>query len=609
MNQFKIRLAFIMALLTAGSGVVLYRLFTIQVLEQERFAERSRDQSQQRRIVPARRGSLMDRAGRTLAVSLQSPVSVESDVLGLDRGKKSKSDSTTAKRVYPLGDVAGPLLGFVGRDGNGLGGAELEFERYLRGEDGWVILQKDGRNYRYRKIGLPEKKPHNGCDVALTVDINIQKIVQGVLRQRVRTLNAKGGMCIVMDPQDGSILAMANEPSFNPNLPSGTSLSDRKNRCISAVYEPGSTFKLVTAAVAMEENIKSENDLLYGDKGRYQIYDQVIRDHKPYGYLTFAKALTYSSNVCFAKVANEIGNDKFYRYVRDFGFGTRTSINLPGEENGIVHPVRKWSGRTRVTMAMGQEVSTTLLQMMQPYAVVANGGILVTPKILEKIVDPQGAVVDSGEYRPVRRVISTSVASRLREMLRDVVENGTGKRAAIHHIGVAGKTGTSQKPDSGGYSQTRSWSSFIGFVPVETPLLLCGVMIDEPAGGEMGGEAAAPVFRKIITQILSHPELEFAEKILNNRQDAPRRQNVLPGRIVAAEPSLPKSGNEEDIAVPGSGLPDCTGRDLRDAVNLINGSGYTPFAVGFGVVERQQPPAGTKVEPAAACTLFCTVKG
>ncbi len=599
-----------MALLTAGSGVVLYRLFTIQVLEQERFAARSRNQSQQRRIVPARRGSLMDRAGRTMAVSLQSPVSVESDVLGLGRGKKAKSEMTTAKRVYPLGDVAGPLLGFVGRDGNGLGGAELEFERYLRGEDGWVILQKDGRNYRYRKIGLPEKKPHNGCDVALTVDINIQKIVQGVLRQRVRSLNAKGGMCIVMDPHDGSILAMANEPSFNPNLPSGTSLSDRKNRCISAVYEPGSTFKLVTAAVAMEENIKSENDLLYGDQGRYQVYDQVIRDHKPYGYLTFAKALTYSSNVCFAKVANEIGNDKFYRYVRDFGFGTRTSIELPGEENGIVHPVRKWSGRTRVTMAMGQEISTTLLQMMQPYAVVANGGILVTPKILEKIVDPEGAIVDSGEYQPVRRVLSASVASRLREMLRDVVENGTGKRAAIQHIGVAGKTGTSQKPDSGGYSQTRSWSSFIGFVPVETPLLLCGVMIDEPAGGEMGGEAAAPVFRKIITQILSHPELEFAEKILNNRQETPRRQDVLPGRIVAAEPSSPKSVDEEEKVAPGNnGLPDCTGRDLRDAVNMINGSGYTPFAVGFGVVERQQPPAGTKVEPAAACTLFCTVKG
>ncbi|MBN1758237.1 MAG: hypothetical protein JW863_07970 [Chitinispirillaceae bacterium] len=606
MNQFKIRMAFIIALLTAGSGVVLYRLFTIQVLERERFAARSRDQSQQRRIVQARRGSIVDRSGRTLAVSLQSALSVEPDVLGLRSGKRDQPDVATAKRVYPQGEVAGPLLGFVGRDGNGLGGVELEFERYLRGEDGWVILQKDGRNYRYRKIGLPEKKPRSGCDVVLTIDINVQKIVQSVLKQTVTALRAKGGMCIVMNPHDGSILAMANEPSFNPNLPSRTSLSDRQNRCISSVYEPGSTFKLVTAAVAMEEHIKSENDLLYGDQGRYRIYDQVIRDHKAYGYLTFAKALTYSSNVCFAKVANEIGNDKFYRYVRDFGFGTRTSVTLPGEECGIVHPVKKWSGRTRVTMAMGQEVSATLMQMVQSYAAVANGGVLVSPRILEKIVDPHGTVVDSGEYRPVRHVISSPVASRLRSMLQDVVENGTGKRAAIPEIAVAGKTGTSQKPDSGGYSQTRSWSSFIGFLPVEEPLVLCGVVIDEPAGGEMGGEAAAPAFRKIITQILSHPELEYAEKILRSRQNVPLRDE---GQLVADKPEMTGEVRDGNASLLSGVIPDCRGRDLRDAVNLINGSGYIPYAVGFGKVERQLPPAGTKVEPAAACTLYCTVKG
>ena len=608
MNQFRIRMVFILALLTAGSVVVLHRLFTIQVLERERFAARSRDQSHRRRIVTAKRGSLMDRLGRTLAVSMQSTLSVDPGMLGLRTQRNKKI--AAVKRVYPLGDVAGPLLGFIGRDGNGLGGAELEFDRYLRGEDGWVIMQKDGRNFRYRKIGLPEKKPRNGNDVALTIDINIQKIVQGVLKQTVGSLRAKGGMCIVMDPGDGSILAMANEPSFNPNIPSGTSLAQRQNRCISAVYEPGSTFKLVAAAVALEEHIMSEDDLLYGDQGRYRIYDQVIRDHKPYGYLTFAKALTYSSNVCFAKVANEIGNEKFYRYVRDFGFGTRTAVDLPGEECGIVHPVRKWSGRTRVTMAMGQEVSTTLMQMMLPYAAIANGGVLVSPKILDKVINPQGKVIDSGSYRPVRHVVSEGVAARLRAMLRDVVENGTGKKAAIQHIAVAGKTGTSQKPDSSGYSQTRSWSSFIGFVPAEAPLLLCGVVIDEPAGGEMGGEAAAPVFRKIITQILSHPELEFAERILRTRQDSLPRQKGLQGQVVSAGTTV---RSERPVTIPdagaGDGIPDCTGHDLRDAVNMVNGCGFTPHAVGFGMVRRQYPPAGVKVEPASVCTLFCSVEG
>ena len=604
MNQFRLRLLFVVTILLIGSGVVVTRLFTIQVLDSERYSKRSRDQSQKRRTIYARRGSIVDRVGRTLAVSMKTALSVEPDVLGLQTGNGNEEK---VKRVYPQGDVAGPLLGYVGTDGNGLGGVELAFDHYLNGEDGWMILQNDGRNYRYKKIGLPEKKPRNGCDVALTIDVNIQKIVQSVLRQTVTGLKAKGGMCVVMDPRDGAILAMANEPSFNPNLPSRYSLRQRQNRCISTVYEPGSTFKLITASIALEEKIKSESDLIYGDQGTYRIYDQVIRDHTPYGYLTFAKAFTVSSNICFAKIANDIGNKRLYKYVRDFGFGSKTAIELPGEECGIVHPVSRWSGRTRVTMAMGQELSATLLQMMLPYAAVANGGILISPRIVEKIIEPSGGEVDSGICRPVRRILSEPVASRLRVMLKDVVDNGTGRRAAIAQVAVGGKTGTSQKPDSGGYSQTRSWSSFIGFVPVEEPLLLCGTVIDEPVKGEMGGEAAAPVFRKIITQILSHPELEFAEKILKNRTAPPR----LPDEVMVASTTResPGSDNSEDVGTPGKGVPNCVGKDLREAVNLINCHGGIPYAVGNGEVDRQIPPPGTRMIPTAVCTLFCSVKG
>lgn len=606
-NQFRARLFIVSGVLIIFTGVVVYRLFTIQVVESKKYAERSRDQSQLRKITSAKRGAITDRFGRTLAVSVQSSISIDTDVLGVSG--KNRSKSASVKRVYPLGDIAGPLLGYIGKDGSGLGGAELAFERYLRGEDGWVILQKDGKNVRYRKIGLPEKAPVNGCDVALTIDVNVQKIAQMVLRQAVEQLNAKNGLCIVMNPFDGSVLAMVNEPSFNPNMPSRYSIAERQNRCISLVYEPGSTFKLVTASAAMQENIKSENDLIFGDNGRFVVFDQTIRDHVPYGYLTFAKALTYSSNICFAKIANDIGNETFYRYVRDFGFGDQTTIDLPGEERGIVHPIKRWSGRTRVTMAMGQEISATLLQMMQPYAAVANGGVLVCPKIVEKVISAEGAVVDSGAYRPVRRVLSESVAARLRIMLRDVVKNGTGKRAAIGEIEVAGKTGTSQKPDSGGYSQTRSWSSFIGFVPVDKPVLLCGVLIDEPAGGEMGGEAAAPYFKKIITQVLSHPELEFAEKILNTGDTLPKATSES---VVAS--AVRETGVKTDAAVvadtmvaPGT-LPDCTGKNLRDAINCVNLSGFTPYVVGFGTVKRQSPAPGAKPSPAAACTLYCSVK-
>jgi membrane peptidoglycan carboxypeptidase len=255
-------------------------------------------------------------------------------------------------------------------------------------------------------------------------------------------------------------------------------------------------------------------------------------------------------------------------------------------------------------MAMGQEVSATLLQMMLPYAAVANGGVLVSPRIVGKVIDPHGNIIDSGAYAPVRRVLSETVAARLRLMLRDVVENGTGKKAAVPGVAVAGKTGTSQKPDSGSYSRTRSWSSFIGFAPVNAPLLVCGIVIDEPAGGEMGGEAAAPVFNEILMQILSHPELEFAEKML---QKSPAPATVVRnGNPEQPEASLPDTVKREAI---GDGVPLCIGKDLRDAVNLVNSRGFRPVAVGYGRVSRQMPEAGAKVTPAAACTLYCAMEG
>lgn len=607
MQQFRLRLLFIAFVLLVGAAVVASRLFTIQVLESKRYSERSRDQTQQRRILSARRGSLLDRSGKVLAVSMQNTLSVDPVMLGV--AARKESESARVRRVYPLGDIAGQLLGYIGTDGYGLGGAELAFERYLRGEDGWIILQRDGRNHRYRKIGLPVKEPRAGDNVMLTIDINIQKIVQEVLKQTVASLRAKGGMCIVMDPQDGTVLAMANEPSFNPNMPERYSLRQRQNGCLSTVYEPGSTFKVATASIALQENIKKEDELIFGDNGVFKIFDQVIRDHKPYGYLTFAKALSYSSNVCFAKIATEIGNEKFYRYVRDYGFGTKTAINLPGEETGIVHPVKMWSGRTLVTMAMGQEISTTLLQMTLQFAAVANGGVLVSPRICQKIVDTNGVVVDSGLYQPVRRVLDASVARRLRYMMKDVVDDGTGKLARLPHLEVAGKTGTSQKPDSGGYSQKKSWSSFIGFVPVEKPLLLCAVMIDEPANAEMGGEAAAPVFKKIIMQIISHPELEFAEKILQNNPVPQPVKRTVPGIMVTSEKPTPSAVAGLQYSAAATQLPNCIGKDLRDAVNLINKTGLRPFAVGAGRVKKQFPAAGTTIHATEICTLYCSFEG
>lgn len=649
MNQFRIRLLFISIILGAGAVLVAARLFSIQVLESKRYVERSRDQTQKRRMVVAKRGSIKDRNGNALAVSMDAPIAVKSEMLGV---ATKKAEKTAVKRVYPLGDIAGSVLGYVGRDGYGLGGIELSYDKYLRGEDGWEILKKDGRNHQYKKIGLPSREPRDGSDCFLTIDNNIQKIVQTVLKQTVESSRALGAMCIVMDPSTGKILAMANEPTFNPNVPSVYSLTQRQNTCISSVYEPGSTFKMVTSSIAIEEKVFKEDDILYGNNGAFEIYNQVIRDHSPYGYLTFAKALAVSSNVCFAKVSNEIGNERMYRYTRDFGFGCKTGISLPGEEVGIVHSIKDWSGRTRVTMAMGQELSVTLLQMASAFSVVANNGVLLEPQICEKVVDTKGNSIYNFDIRPVRRVISEESAKRMAKMLEKVVSEGTGKNAAIEGIDVAGKTGTSQKPDSGSYSKIRGWSSFIGFAPVENPMLLCAVVIDEPAAGEMGGVVAAPAFRKIMQQVITHPELEYAGKCIK-QNSVPAVQPDSSGKVQL--PVICGKGKQDAVAllsglsvkyrVEGNGntvirqypkagailtegdtitiycddgtssganvtsIPDFTGMDLRDAIKLMGVEGLKPFAIGSGVVKRQKPLSGSSIRPAEVCTLYCSFDG
>jgi cell division protein FtsI/penicillin-binding protein 2 len=661
MTTFKARTLFLVFFLGAAFAIIIARLFVIQVIQGKAYAEQSKKQTQQRVFVPAKRGNILDRKGYVLATSEESRVKLSISALtegtdpepaGLSAGAH-KGEFVSIKRMYPYGEMAGAVLGYIGKDGGGLGGVEFFFERYLKGENGWTILNRDGKNNTYAKIGLPSKDPRNGSDVYLTIDIDIQKIVENTLQQAVTSLGACGGMCIIMEPSTGKILAMANEPSFNPNIADRYPVGQRLNKCVNYTFEPGSTFKAVTAACALQENIKKETDTLDGNHGFYEVFGEKIRDKKPYGRLSFSDAFKYSSNVCFAKVANDVGNERLYKYAKDFGFGAQTGIQLPGEEIGIVHPVEKWSGRTRVTMAIGQEISVTVLQMALLFASIANDGVLVEPRIVEKIINTGSTIIDSTRYRPVRRVISADIAKRLRAMMCGVVNGGTGVKAAISGISVGGKTGTSQKVDklTGLYSDKKGWSSFIGFLPAESPMLLGAVIIDEPANSETGGAAAAPVFRKIMTQIISHPQLEYAEKILHQGAsvDSGDAQKGRPIPDVCGMPAetavhflnaeqipcefvgekngtvafqAPKAGSLLDMdkkmilyTCPAAtdakthadvAMPRCIDKDLRDAINALNLKGLTPYVLGAGTVHKQQPASGTMVRYADKCTLSCS---
>jgi cell division protein FtsI/penicillin-binding protein 2 len=630
-------------------AVIIGRLFEIQIIHGGKYAAESRKQTKQRTVIEARRGAIRDRSGTILASSITAGIAQQTG----QRAGTGPSRNTAYRRIYPHGELAAAVLGYVGVDGYGLGGIEYAFDRQLRGHNGWSILQRDGINNRYARIDMPQRPTVDGADVFLNLDIHVQTIAENILRKTVENVEALGGMCIVMEARSGKILAMANAPGFDPNNAMSYAAAQRTNQCISYNYEPGSTFKLITAASALEEGILREADTIDGNQGVYEIYDESIRDHKPYGKLSFLEALSYSSNVCFAKIADELGSQSLYRYTKDFGFGAKAGIELPGEESGIVHPVENWSGRTHVTMAIGQEISVTLLQMMLVFSAIANDGVLITPRICSRIVGPDGRIRNMDTPQKVRQVISKKTARRTRVMLKSVVAYGTGKRAAIPGISVAGKTGTSQKIDTatGEYSLDRVWASFIGFAPADNPALICGVVIDEPAGGDFGGAAAAPAFRAILSQIISHPELEFAERIIESpladtgsRRPAARRVPDVcgmdrekavgllraekiafevigaGGRICNQSPEAgglfsPNAGlilytrDAGHKAARGVRMPDCTGKDLRDAINALNIKGLKPFVSGAGAVHRQYPTAGVVVRSSAVCTLYCSFDG
>ncbi len=651
MNTFKLRLIFIGAVLTISMIIIIGRLFQIQILKGSQYAQRSREQARYREVIQARRGSILDRNGEVLAGSTPDLIRVNTSVLS-DASQRAGNHSADIKRLYPHGELAGQVLGYVGKDGNGLSGIEYSYERVLRGENGWSILQKDGRNNRYSRMGMPHKLPVAGSDVYLTIDLNVQKIVETVLRDAVEAFGAKGGMAVVMNPREGDIVAMVNLPEFNPNLPGGYSLEERSNRCISYNYEPGSTFKVITAASAMQERKVGVNDSLDANRGVYEIYDERIRDVVPRGMMSFSEAVSYSSNVCFAKIGAKLGEQDLYRYVKDFGLGAQTGIALPGEENGIVHPVDQWSGRTLVTMAIGQEISVTLMQMMLAFCAVANDGILLVPRICDRIVSSEGheRIIESGQK--VRRIIQPGVARQLREVLSEVVDYGTATRAKIPGICIGGKTGTGQKfdKDSGSYSHEKVWASFIGFAPVEDPQLVCGIVIDEPRDGMGGGAVAAPAFRKILSQIISHPRLQYAERIIKDQAiiDArAKEQSVVKipdvcgmdrdsaaGLLSSSGIKFEIFGNERRIAyqrpTPGDQvsseqllvlytiasedrqetvIPDCIGKDLLDAINAVNLEGLVPMVHGAGLVTRQVPPVGKIVQSGVQCTLYCSFEG
>lgn len=557
--------------------VLVSRLFQIQVLQAERFQAWAENQNFWQATQKAPRGVIFDRRGTKLAydvtaqsffavpdsvtqagqvaakfstcfgkpfASLQTALTSDRDFIWLERlvdvpqaklveawklkGVYSREES---KRAHPLGDLGLGLLGLTDVDNQGIAGLELHYDSLLSGQDGRETLQKDARGQVYHIRESPWDKPRPGYDLVLTLDAELQWILENRLREGLTKTKANSGFGILLDSGSGEVLALATRrnPKFNS--------SDERDRlrALTDQFEPGSTIKIVTAASALEEKIKSPQDRIYAEKGKWKtgVGGHVIHDIHEYDTLTFQEAVGFSSNVALAKVGLEVGREKLYKYLRNFGFGFQTGIDLPGEAVGQVQPLEDWNKLTLISNSIGYGLSVTALQLVCAYAAVANDGLLMKPHLVKAVLDGEGNSLKEFNPVPVRQVISPETARLLTEFLKLTVEEGTGTSAKLEGVEIGGKTGTARKAKIGspGY-EDEYLSSFVGFFPVDHPRYVGIIVLDSPQGPHYGGQTAAPIFRNVVADILSLPSTPTHQLV---KQEELVGKDVSEAQVVAVK--------------------------------------------------------------------------
>ena len=660
-------------------GLVVVRLWDFQVRQADRLTAKAVNQQEGEVDIRADRGGIYDRTGAELALSTpvqsigvfpkrianpQVAVRMLADILQLDEaelsrkfagrkfqwvkrladpaevervrqlGLKALHYEEEGKRYYPKGAVAAQVLGAVGIDHDGQSGLEFYFDKQLRGADGVRLVQYDARRQHYKSQEL--RAPVRGDDLLLTLDLRIQSLAELELKRAVENSVSRAGTIVLMQPKTGEIMAMANWPPFDPNRTARTQddIEKRRNFAVSHMIEPGSTFKIVTAAAAIEEGVAEPNDLFDCELGGINIGRRRIRDHKPFGMLSLADVLAKSSNVGIIKVGMRVGSGTMYRYVRRFGFGRFTDITLPGETGGLVRPLTRWHSDSLASISMGQEVGVTALQMARLFSIIANDGYLVQPRIVQAVRDHRG-VTTPFEHASKVRVLSSTTATTMRAMLERVVASGTGRLAQIPGYRVGGKTGTAQmiNPETRSYKDGTYVASFCGFAPVNDPALVGVVVLDAPRGREYyGGRISAPVFPRVVRQTLRY--LDVAPSYSQERK--PDRPPEIPdhlladfvaedeaevsaadadGHILVAAQGAPAGaaqadgGNspaEEKAAVRVADLttPDFRGMSMREALKLAVRIGVALNADGHGLVRHQSPRPNTPLTRGAVVKVL-----
>lgn len=603
------------------------KAFYLQIHEREALRERASRQSQMLERVTPRRGAIMDQNGQPLAISVPVPSiyavreNVENKplaakklarILGvkaaallnrLERGRgfvwlERKVDPvvaegveeaamdgigirTESRRYYPNGDLAGSVLGFVGTDG-GLEGLESSLEEHLRGGDGVRVLNLDAHGKVMTFNQSWETDPAAGATVHLTLDRNIQFFTEQTLRDGCIKAGAVAGTAIILESATGKILAMASYPGFNPNDFGSYKQRAFRNRGLTSVYEPGSTFKVVTVAAALEEGVFDEMDILFCNNGRFPVADVVINDHVPHGWLTLMGIIRKSSNIGASKVGLELGRERLGKYVKGFGFGQKSGVLLPGERKGILRHESEWTQVDLANISFGQGLGVTPLQLVNAVNAIATGGELMRPYLVSHITSSSGEMILHNRPGIVRRVISEDTARKVTKMMETVTQTGgSGTRAAIEGFRVAGKTGTAQKFDlsKGSYSKDSFIASFAGFAPSGNPAITAVVVVDEPQDNIYGGVVAAPIWADIVSKTLKYLNVPA------NDQQVDPDAVPQPGTRWAHGASPER---QKDLTV----MPDLRGLTLREALTQLGKTGARVSVSGSGIVVKQDPGAG-----------------
>jgi len=686
------RLALFYYLVLAFSLVLALRLVQIQIYLREKYAVIAEKQFKYELALTPERGCIYDRRLRPLAMNVPSYTivaypnlvkNVEQTAAALAKHLDVSAGQLAAKlrtksgfvyisrhasrlaglsiktlslpgiecrlemaRQYPKGKVGCHLVGFTNIDHKGASGVELAYDGVLRGVPGKAVVQRTANGQRkFRHSDYPVEEAENGQHVVLTIDYAMQNIAQKELRRSLLECGADTGSVIIMNPNTGEVLAMAVEPGFDPNAPGKFAPSSWRLRAITDLFEPGSTFKLVTMAAVLNEKLRKPSDRVFCENGTYRVMREEIHDVHPYGYLTLRDVLVKSSNIGMAKTALSIDRRLIYRYARNFGFGICSGIELGGEENGILNPLDRWSKFTPAAMSYGHEVGVTPLQMCNLFSTIANGGVLMRPYLIKEIRDQAQNVSIVSESQVVHRVISTTTVDTLKSMMAEVVLRGTGQKAAVPGVQVCGKTGTARKVrlNGGGYIANQYVANFGGFFPMEKPQYAMYVMIDNPKGSYLGGEIAAPCFGRIASQIMFYKGVQvesdddqvvqtllarqmkrrvpnfvgyerdevkeladIAEIHLafSNKGDLITGQIPKPGSWIKREELVRLSCSKDEQAADRS-IPNLVGLPIRSALNLLGERGIQAVVTGSGRVVSQQPGPGRSLRPAEQILLQC----